>query len=91
MVAAQVGGLPELVLHGETGYLHSVNDLEGMAQGGLQILRDGKEKEFGAAARRRAVSCYSAERIVPLYERFYEEVINRTTALGVPSDSSGFA
>ena len=91
VVAAQVGGLPELVLHGETGYLHSVNDLEGMAQGALQILRDRKGKEFGAAARRRAVSCYSAEKIVPLYERFYEEVLNRTTAPSVPSDSSGFA
>lgn len=78
VVAAQVGGLPELVLHGETGYLHPAGDLEGMTQGALDILRNGKGEQFGVASRKRATDCYSAQKIIPLYERFYEEILNRS-------------
>ena len=77
VVATRVGGLPELVRHGETGYLYSVGDVEGMAQGSIEILKGGKVSQFGSAARQRAVLCYSAEKVIPLYERYYDEVLGQ--------------
>ena len=77
VVATRVGGLPELVRHGETGYLYSVGDVQGMAEGALQVLDDGRIAPFRAAARARAVRCYSVEKIIPLYEQYYQEIMNR--------------
>ncbi len=77
VVATRVGGMTELVISGETGCLYEVGDLEAMAEGALHILEGEQLKRFRAASRRRAVHYYSAEKIVPLYENFYREVLER--------------
>ena len=75
VVASRVGGLPEVIDHGVTGFLHPPDDLEGMAASGLAILSDPARHERIAVAARRAVhDRFCADKIVPLYERFYEEV-----------------
>ena len=39
-VASRIGGLPELVEDGVTGFLHDPNDLEGMARSAILLLTD---------------------------------------------------
>ena len=78
VVATRVGGLPELISPGETGELFPVGDIEGMAGGALGILGGQKLERLRAAARRRAVTSYSAEKIVPLYEAYYQEILQRS-------------
>jgi len=78
VVASDVGGLPELVNNGEAGYLCPVGDVEGMAKAVLKILEPGTLEEFRFRARKRAVELFSAERIVPEYEKYYQEVLDGT-------------
>ena len=75
VVASRVGGLPEVIEHGVTGFLHPPDDIDGMAASGLAVLTDPELSARIAATARRAVhDRFCAEKIVPLYERFYEDV-----------------
>jgi len=76
VVASNVGGLPEVIVHGETGYLLPVGDVEGMAAKAVEILSDpARLSLFRAQARRRAEQHFDAENIIPQYEAFYEELL----------------
>ena len=76
-------GIGEVVVHGETGFLHPVGDVEAMAASGVRLLEDRDLwRSFSAASRQRACSVFSADRIVPMYETFYERVIERSRENG---------
>jgi N-acetyl-alpha-D-glucosaminyl L-malate synthase BshA len=69
-------GLSEVVEDGVSGWLHPVGDVDAMAESGVRVLRDGDLwLRASAAARGRAVESFAADRIVPLYEKFYREVL----------------
>jgi L-malate glycosyltransferase len=85
VIATRVGGLPEVVEHGVTGFLYPVGDVDSMAKGALEILRGGKLEQFGAAARRRAVEHFSAESVVTTYEDYYREVLERARVQPSPA------
>lgn len=78
VVATEVGGLPEVVIHGETGFLAPVGAVDTMAGYCLQIFEDRHlRRKFGQAGRQRAVDVFDQKKIVPLYEQFYEKVLSR--------------
>ncbi|MDP2470984.1 MAG: N-acetyl-alpha-D-glucosaminyl L-malate synthase BshA [Candidatus Palauibacterales bacterium] len=69
-------GLAEVVEHGVSGFLHPVGAVEEMAESAVRLLKDPVQwKAFGLAARAAAVDRFSADLIVPQYERFYESVL----------------
>jgi N-acetyl-alpha-D-glucosaminyl L-malate synthase BshA len=69
-------GLAEVVDDGETGFLHPVGDVEAMAASGRRLLRDRQLwARLSRNARAVAVERFSADLVVPMYERFYEEVL----------------
>ncbi|HEX4348348.1 MAG TPA: N-acetyl-alpha-D-glucosaminyl L-malate synthase BshA [Vicinamibacterales bacterium] len=76
VVASRIGGLPEVVEDGKTGFLHPVDDLAGMAASTVRLLTDAAlhaqaSKAAVESARRR----FCDDRIVPLYEAFYREIL----------------
>jgi N-acetyl-alpha-D-glucosaminyl L-malate synthase BshA len=76
VIASGAGGLPEVVDHGETGFLAPVGDVETMADGAIHILRDADTwRRFSAAPRRSATERYSVASIIPQYERYYERIL----------------
>lgn len=76
VVASRVGGLPEVVEHGVTGFLAPVGDVEKMAEYSLRILSECRgRKEFAKRALERAVGLFNYQKIVPQYEAVYEEVL----------------
>ncbi len=76
VVATRVGGVPEVVVDGETGFLHDLDDTEGMAASACRLLGDdGLWSRFSEAGQRVAREEFSAARIVPVYESFYETVL----------------
>jgi len=78
VIATTIGGLPEVVTDGETGYLLPVGDVSGMAAAALKLLGDeGLRQQFGAAARRRAVEVFSQDAVVARYRAIYERVVSR--------------
>ena len=76
VVASRVGGLPEVVDDGETGFLSAVGDVDKMAADAARLLRDKKlRREMGKRARASAISRYSTDLVIPKYIEFYEKVI----------------
>jgi N-acetyl-alpha-D-glucosaminyl L-malate synthase BshA len=75
VVASAVGGLGEVIEHGRTGFLHDVDDLDGMAASGILLLRD-PELHAAVAERGRLTvkGRFCADLIVPRYEAFYREL-----------------
>jgi L-malate glycosyltransferase len=76
VVAARVGGLPEVVIEGETGFLLPVGDVEGMAAAALRLLADDElRRRMGEAGRRRAVETFGQDKVVRRYREIYERVV----------------
>ncbi len=76
VVASRVGGLPEVIDDGETGFLHAPEDAEGMARSVGKLISDRPlHDRIAAAARLSAVNRYSVERVVPMYEQAYDALL----------------
>jgi len=76
VVASRVGGLPEVIDHGTSGFLHPPEDLDGMARSAVLLLTDQLlRRRVVAAARRTVHERFCDEEIVPVYEAYYEEII----------------
>ena len=84
VLATRVGGIPEVVVDGETGILFEVGDQETAVREAVGLLTDpGKHAAMRAAAIRRA-SHFSNEKIVPEYETLYREFLEvRTNAITI--------
>lgn len=75
VIASDSGGIPEVVAHGETGFLAPVGDVERMAEHALRLARDPDLRaRMGVAGRKRAVGLFSPEAMVDQYEALYREV-----------------
>jgi N-acetyl-alpha-D-glucosaminyl L-malate synthase BshA len=78
VVASRVGGLPEVIDHGVTGFLHPVDDLAGMAESAVRLLTDpALHRRAAQAARQVAHERYCDSKIVPVYEAYYSEILER--------------
>jgi len=78
VVSSSVGGLPELVKHNETGFIAEIGDVDRMAKYVIDLLKNEKKYElFARNARQRAVDKFDTSKIIPLYESFYDEVLNK--------------
>ena len=76
VVASRVGGLPEVIMDGETGYLCEAGDIDEMVAASIKILSDDKHrKELSDAGRAFAVKHFSSECIVPQYEEYYRRIL----------------
>ena len=79
LLSSNTGGLPELNIHGVTGFLSNVGDIEDMAKNAIYILQDENLPVFKAAALERAKD-FSVDVIVPQYVAYYEEIIEQVKA-----------
>jgi N-acetyl-alpha-D-glucosaminyl L-malate synthase BshA len=78
VISSNAGGLPELNVEGVTGFLKNVGDVDGMAEKAVYILEDEHRlATFKENALKRAHE-FDLAKILPLYENYYVEVIERT-------------
>lgn len=76
VVASRVGGLPEVITDGETGFLHPPDDLDAMAASAVRLMRDSAlHARIVRAGRTLVETKFCADEIVPLYEAYYDEVL----------------
>ncbi len=81
VVSTDIGGLPELNVHGETGFLCPLADVDCLTEATRHIISDDDLlARMSAAARHRAVEHFDIEAIVPRYEAYYHAVIERAHA-----------
>ena len=77
VVSSNIGGLPELVRHNETGFIAGIGDIERMSKYVTDLLTNQKKYElFSANARNRAVNIFNKSKIVHLYEEHYKKILN---------------
>jgi L-malate glycosyltransferase len=78
-IATRVGGIPELVEHGKSGYLADVGDVETMARYAIELLtHEDRLRAMGKACREVAQSRFCASKLVLQYEDFYRRVLERS-------------
>ena len=83
VISSNIGGLPEVNVHGETGYLCDLDDVDCMAEYGVKILTDeGLHQKMSENARKRAER-FDQDHIVEEYESFYKEVLKKIKARSV--------
>jgi L-malate glycosyltransferase len=79
LISSSVGGLPELQVHGQTGYIAEIGDIQRMARYAVELLtNDTKMTLFRNACRTRAVEQFDVKRIVTEYESYYTECLQRS-------------
>jgi N-acetyl-alpha-D-glucosaminyl L-malate synthase BshA len=81
VISSSVGGLPELQVHGETGFIAEIGDVDRMARYATDLLTNpARYQRFSEAARRRAVDHFDVHRIVAMYEEYYVECLERSAS-----------
>jgi N-acetyl-alpha-D-glucosaminyl L-malate synthase BshA len=76
VIACRVGGVPEVVTHGENGFLCDVGDTATMSDYAAQLLTNNElRRQFGQRARADAVSRYHTNLVIPQYLDLYERVL----------------
>ncbi len=79
-IATRVGGIPELIEHGKSGYLADVGDVDTMARYAIDLLKNESAlEEMANASRAVAQSRFCASKIIPQYEEFYRRVLERAS------------
>jgi N-acetyl-alpha-D-glucosaminyl L-malate synthase BshA len=87
VVASRVGGLPEVIEHGVSGFLHPPEALDEMAESGVMLLTDPvRHHAVAQAACARVRNEFCAEKIVPMYEECYRSVLTTGSQLPTPND-----
>ena len=75
VISTKTGGIPEVVVHGESGMLSNVGDFKNMANNAIKILSNENQlNKFKANALKQAQK-FDVKKILPLYEKLYEDCI----------------
>lgn len=73
VISSNTGGIPEVNVHGVSGYLSDVGDIKDMSANAVKILKDDATLEkFKAAAKEQALA-FDINKIVPVYEFIYQK------------------
>ncbi len=78
VISTNTGGLPEVNIQGETGFLSDVGDVEAMAANGIKILSDDKMLERFRANALAQAKRFDISNVLPHYEKYYETVIKNS-------------
>lgn len=72
VISSNVGGLPEVNIHGKTGFACDLGDVEEMGRYAVQILTDEKLHSKLAANARKRSRIFERGKIINIYEQYYE-------------------
>jgi L-malate glycosyltransferase len=76
VVGARVGGVPEVIEHGVSGFLHGPDEVDEMAASAMRLLTTPElRRKMAEAACRRVREKFGADRVVPMYEAAYERLL----------------
>jgi len=75
VVSTNAGGLKEIMIQGETGYMADIGDVKTMSRYALEILQNDEVlKVFKTKAAAHAKK-YDISNIIPIYEKLYERFL----------------
>ena len=77
VISTNIGGIPEVNIHGQTGFLSDVGDVEDMAKNALILLKDEEKlNQFKQNALVQAKK-FDITKILPAYEAYYQEILSK--------------
>ncbi len=79
VISTNAGGLPEINIHGQTGFMTNVGDVAEMSKLAIDLLKDEKQLNLFKQNAKEQAAKFSINRIVPLYEKLYERFIPAST------------
>ena len=75
VISSNAGGIPEVNIQGETGYLAEIGNVDAMSNYAIKLLSDEQLlSEMKKKAKEQAIR-FDLKNILPLYEKMYEETI----------------
>lgn len=75
VISSNTGGIPEVNIHGYSGYLSYVGDTEDMAKNALDLLRNEKKLRLFKEQSLKRAKDFSIDKVLPMYEELYESVV----------------
>ena len=85
VISSNAGGITEVNIHGETGFVSEIGDVEDMAKNAIAILSD---PVLHAAMKKNALErakLFDIKKILPLYEKYYEKIVGQSWRFPNPS------
>lgn len=76
VISTDVGGVPEVNIHGESGYLSALGDINDMANNAIKILQDSDTLDKFKLRARDIALRFDMQNIVPQYENLYRTMLN---------------
>jgi glycosyltransferase involved in cell wall biosynthesis len=80
VISTNTGGLPEVNIHGETGYLSNLGDVADMAKNAISIVKDPAVLEKFKQNAKNHTKQFSLESILPVYEDIYKSCYKSTAS-----------
>lgn len=77
VISSDAGGLSEINIHGETGYLTKPDDIELMSKYAISILKDSSLLEKFKNKAFKMAKAFDINNIVPIYEKIYKRALNK--------------
>lgn len=77
VISSNAGGIPEINIHGKTGFLSNIGDVEDMAQHAVYLLSDEERLQVFKDAALQQARTFEKSKIIPMYEKLYQTVVNR--------------
>jgi len=76
VISTNAGGIPEINVHGITGFLSEIGDVDDMASHAIELLKDDSALQKAKDAARAHAETFEKSRIIPIYEALYQKVIS---------------
>ncbi|MGB0949154.1 MAG: glycosyltransferase, partial [Marinirhabdus sp.] len=76
VISSNAGGIPEVNVHGQSGYLSEIGDVREMAKNALRILKDEATLNRFKLEAKQAAKKFDTKNIVPMYEEVYEKALH---------------
>ncbi|MEK7748786.1 MAG: glycosyltransferase, partial [Bacteroidota bacterium] len=75
VISSSVGGLPELVVHGQTGFIAEMGDIDRMSRYAIDLLTNPSKHQLFAKASRQKAMEFNSNKIIAQYEQYYEKIL----------------
>jgi N-acetyl-alpha-D-glucosaminyl L-malate synthase BshA len=78
VISSNAGGIPEVNIHGVTGFVSEIGDIDDMVANTVKILQDENLHNTMRANALARAKDFSLEKILPMYERYYEKIVGQS-------------
>jgi L-malate glycosyltransferase len=76
VLSSNAGGIPEINIHGETGFMANIGDIKELSKLGIELLKNEEKLLYCKQKAKEQAAKFDIHHIVPLYEELYERFVH---------------